>query len=303
MRAHHPTPGLFPVALGATLGLAAGLAPARPAHAYCRTNTCESESEAQNPACAFDSRSGCVTGGRELFWNKHCLSVSVHAAGSVRRGIDYEQAAGIVDQAFQKWTNVDCGAGAPSLSVTLFPAVACNQIEYNQNAPNANAWVFRDEGWPDESAVGADTLALTTVTFNLDTGEIYDADVEINSYQNQLTASTESDPAAIATHEAGHVLGLAHSWETGATMYAFYTADMAELSNLGRDDTAGICDAFPTEEEFGDCDPAPYHGFSPACGREKSGCSLSGAGPGSSSPWAWLLVAVGAVALARRRSS
>ena len=67
--------------------------------------------------------------------------------------------------------------------------------------------------------------------------------MEINSHDFQLSTA-DPPPAgkialpAIARHEGGHFVGLAHSQETTAAMYAFYSADMMTLTP---DDVAGIC--------------------------------------------------------------
>jgi MYXO-CTERM domain-containing protein len=50
------------------------------------------------------------------------------------------------------------------------------------------------------------------------------------------------DLQAILTHEAGHFLGLAHSVDTSAIMYAFYSPGSIHLTP---DDVAGICTIYP----------------------------------------------------------
>ena len=66
--------------------------------------------------------------------------------------------------------------------------VECDQVQYNQDQPNQHVIIFRDDVWPYDDS--NNTLALTTVTFDPDTGELYDADMEINSTENvPLTVS------------------------------------------------------------------------------------------------------------------
>ena len=65
-------------------------------------------------------------------------------------------------------------------------------------------------------------MALTTVTFNPKTGEIYDADMELNSADNPITVGDQEivfDLHSIVQHESGHTLGLAHSAFDSDTMY------------------------------------------------------------------------------------
>nr|MCU0408389.1 hypothetical protein [Bacteroidales bacterium] len=51
-------------------------------------------------------------------------------------------------------------------------AVECGNVEYNSTAGNVNLVVFRDGSWSHPES--PEQLALTTVTFNKDTGEILD---------------------------------------------------------------------------------------------------------------------------------
>ncbi len=131
---------------------------------------------------------------------------------------------------------------------------------------NANIITFRDDGWPYVG--GGNTLALTTVTYHLKTGEIYDADMEINSFDVALSQGDDDvsfDLLSIATHEAGHFLGLSHSSDHDATMFADYRPGTASLRDLSQDDLDGICAVYPPGEPIKGCDPTPRHGFSALC--------------------------------------
>ncbi len=55
---------------------------------------------------------------------------------------------------------------------------------------------FHDGPWPYENT-GAETLALTTVFFSPDTGEIYDANIELNS--NEASFVIGADGATPST--------------------------------------------------------------------------------------------------------
>src|SRR5262249_33663180 len=122
--------------------------------------------------------------GIPLFWPSPCIGFSMQRDASMR--VDLATATEILHKAFATWMLADCGGGAhPRLPVEDLGPVACRKHEYNQNQGNANIILFRDDGWPYAS--GNATLALTTVTYNLDTGEIYDADMELNSAQTPFT--------------------------------------------------------------------------------------------------------------------
>ena len=251
--------------------LAATLASAR-ADAFCRTSAC---GETSGQVCMPANGDDC---GKPLFWPTKCLGYSVQEDGSRQASIDtIEQ---ITRQAFGAWTSATCAGGTPGIGVADLGAVECNRPEYNEEAGNANVIMFRDEEWPYSGQ--GNTLALTTVTFNLDTGEIYDADLEVNGTADvNLTTddvNVQYDLLSILTHEAGHMLGLAHSWQPDATMKIDYVPGDTSLRTLHQDDMDGICAAYPPTTAK-TCDPTPRHGFGSECGspnpEDEEGCSCS----------------------------
>ncbi|MCA9632699.1 MAG: matrixin family metalloprotease [Myxococcales bacterium] len=286
-----------------TLALALGVSAlifADDASAFCRTTTCDPKSG----TCDVDAE-GCVLSGLPLYWPGACVSFSVNKSATPLRGVDWETTETLVTQGFNTWLSVDCGGSKPSLSLESRSPVACDSQEYNQHQPNANIWMYRDDFWPYEGAVN--TLALTTITFNVKTGEIFDADVEINSVENELTTTDQGvkiDMLSIVTHEAGHFLGLSHTVKGDATMYARYNPGSTSLRTLTADDAAGMCEIYPPGREADSCSFDPRHGFSGECsGPVDEGCSCRSIGapsPGGSAP-ALGLLAIGLVWLRRRR--
>lgn len=281
----------------------AALAATRPASAYCFTYDCD---PASKTGCPTDE-DGCSSGNVRLYWGASCVGFWLQQGGSRQVSIgDFEP---IATAAFAAWTNVDCGGGQhPSIGVSLQGRAACSEQEYNQNDGNANILMFRDEVWP---YTGADnTLALTTLTFNTDTGEVYDADMEINGTPRmRLTISdtdVDKDLLSIVTHEAGHFLGIAHTQRAlhaEATMFASYNTGTIDLRDLDPDDEQAICALYPPNMDRGACDPTPRHGFSSECGdgkKEEEGCRV--AAPGRSpGPGPLPLLALGALATLARR--
>jgi hypothetical protein len=113
----------------------------------------------------------------------------------------------MTQKAFDMWKNVKCPAdpvactgafdqAGPSIEVKDVGPVTCDCVEYNGKVGNANTIVFRDAAWTECDGTpkpDADTtLALTTVTFNTETGEIYDADMEVNTANNAITTATRT---------------------------------------------------------------------------------------------------------------
>jgi hypothetical protein len=272
------------------------------AHAFCRTKTCETEQCVRNAQ-------GCLLDGMPLYWPSSCVSFAVQRDGSATSDIDFATTEAIVQEAFDKWAAVDCGGRTPSFRIEPLGRVECDRAEYNQDAPNANVFLFRDESWPYLNA--SDALALTTLTYNVETAEIYDADVELNSAQTRFTTSDQtaeivSDLSSVITHETGHFLGLSHSADDTAVMRGSgYRSGSIDMRVLTSDDIVGICEIFPPGSgSSGTC--APRHGFGSKCGtvqpEESGGCSLSrGSSSGDPRPLGVLFAVLGAFAARRAR--
>lgn len=282
---------------------------ARPAAAYCRTTTCDPLLDEDGCAPVL----GCPTRGEPLFWPDACLTYAVQRLGSPLRGISAEQLDQTMQAAFSAWLGTECPqGGTPSLGVISLGGASCDQVEFNPpelgraGAPNANIVMFRDDGWPypDERFV----IARTSITFDPNTGAIFDADIEINSFDNEFSTSdtiVNTDLQAVLTHEVGHFLGLDHSTFENATMQANYDLSNLGARTLSSDDVAGICSVYaPLETADATCPPdtGPHHGFSRDCGtdaRADASClSLGGSSAGSG--WAAAL-SLCLLAGARRR--
>lgn len=271
----------------AALGTIALFASENTAHAFCRTTT------VGIPANYNPVDRGCFTDGLYLFWRNQCVSYSVSEQAS--RVADFQTATSIIDTAFARWPNVTCPAtgGAPGIQVSNIGSTNCTEVRYNPDSANQNMIVFRDDGWPYNDAYS--TLGLTTVTFNADTGEIFDADMEINSSQRNLVAGdvipkNGFDLESVVTHEAGHFFGLAHSQDKTATMYASYAPGTTVLRTLSQDDVKGLCAIYPDKDtrevspqasasgslKSDACNPAPRHGYTRVCEdpKDDSSCSV-----------------------------
>lgn len=282
---------------GAALAGLVALLSAAPAFAYCRTTTCDPQTE-----CDYDSRF-CTDVGLPLAWKSGCVSYSVQQDASPERNIDYDEIHDIAERAFDRWTNADCGGDAPSLSTSDMSPVNCGEPQYNSNDPNANVIMFRDSNWPYDGANA--TLALTTITFNYETGEIFDADIEVNSFKTPLTTSNtvvDFDLESIITHEAGHFLGLSHSHIPSATMFIEYERGDLSFRDLESDDVDGICAAYPPNRKIASDECRPRHGFSPDCAEPRDdGCAIANTPTGSTRTWPLVFALAAAAALGLRR--
>ncbi|MFO0588757.1 MAG: matrixin family metalloprotease [Polyangiaceae bacterium] len=294
--------------LAGALAFVAALASPLAAQAYCRTANCPTHTGAWQ-VCVPANDDDC---GTLLFWANRCVGFTLQKDASAQ--VTLAEAETTFKAAFDTWMNADCGSGKhPSVTVNYQGTVDCHVQEYNKDKDlgNANVIMFRDDTWPYEGT--ANILALTTVTYNLDTSEIYDADMEINSADIKTfttgDANVQYDLLSVATHETGHFLGLAHSHNGDATMFTDYKQGSVSLRDLTDDDVSGICATYPPDKPASsDCDDTPRHGFSAKCGADQTpgeaqkGCSVAGA-PGGAQGGAGAagIAAVAALAMLRKR--
>jgi len=271
----------------------------RSASAYCYTSTCKEVGICDGAA---EPDGEC----RPLRWRTGCTGFTVQEDGSQKLDLDLGTVGDVMERAFAAWAEADCGGAPPGFVVTAMGSVTCEAAEYNKDAGNTNVLVFRDGEWPNPDT--GHNIALTTTTFDPETGELLDADIEVNSSTYNLTTSDTSvdfDLLSVLTHEAGHFLGMGHSSLPEATMYATYEGSTLDLRTLDGDDVAGICTLYPPKNmpDQG-CNPLQRHGFSPYChdDQPEGSCAVAGglAGPSSevTGP-AWLGVLGLAAALRR----
>ncbi len=297
-----------------TVGIAAALVTSLvtpDALAYCRTRTVKSAPDYD----AVDN--GCFDQGVPLFWRNACIGYSMQKSAS--RKISYEEAANAHSTAFTRWTGATCptegtGRSRASIDVRDLGPAECGNVEYKSGVANQNVILFRDESWK----YGKNVLGLTTVVYAPDTGEIYNADMELNTFDMEPLAvrdpvgKNDYDFASVVTHEAGHFLGLAHSDVKTATMYARYDTGQTYMRNLSPDDVSAICEVYRPDGERSvlvekvttapQCDPTPRGGYNPQCQQKETGCSfVSGSPRSAGGVFAGGLVALAAAFVRRRR--
>jgi hypothetical protein len=111
------------------------------------------------------------------------------------------------------------------------------------DAPDVSSVSFTNEPY-----FGAGILAITSVAYNSNSGEIKEADILINenyTFSASATASVGTYYLGdILTHELGHLLGLSHSEVHDSTM--MFTAFRGQWS-LAEDDSNGINDLYKVQ--------------------------------------------------------
>lgn len=245
----------------------------------------------------------------ELGWRRSCIEYVVDARNSVQ--LSEAQVLDVYARSFQTWMDVTCGGSPVGFDVRIGPEPGqCDVPEYVSGDGNANSMAFVSD-WSARGHAGG-AFALTTTWFDTGSGEIYDADMELNQQfwifddcpDSGCTDMNVVDLENTVTHELGHFFGLAHTPDDEeATMWA--CADTGEIKKrtLEPDDIEGLCAVYPPGSLPTDCDYTPRGGFDPLCRvdrpKESCGCAAPGLG-GSPSAW-WALPALLLFRLRRRR--
>jgi hypothetical protein len=261
------------VALSALISLCA----TSPAYAYCRTHT-------KDPA-ASSCPEVCAEYGLPLAWATPDLTYSFNER--LFPGIAEGSLRDIMAASFQTWENVRCDGEGVGLDIRARSALTALEVGPETAEPNENVIVHFDAAsWSDQD-LPARAFAITAVWFNSKNGDILGADMMFNGGMDPFgecspdgckTGEPNTDLRNVATHEAGHFLGLSHSDVPNSTMWC--DADPQETSkrSLSPDDIAGLCEVYPPGEAFLSS-KSSSSSSSAACGVAGAGHSpLSGLG-------------------------
>lgn len=202
-----------------------------------------------------------------------------------------------VTTSFETWNEVDCTA----MHLEYAGETDTSNAEFNQSrgAENVNLVVWRDNNW--EAVASAQTFALTSVSYNPNTGQIADADIEINAemYPISTTDPVEANHVDLRNtlvHEVGHFIGLDHSSVVPATMYANADVGETDKRTLHEDDIEGFCTIYPLGEDPGDDGDGDGDG-----GGSFGGACCATTGTPAPTPLAWLGIAAGLLVVVRLR--
>jgi hypothetical protein len=275
------------------------------------------------------------SGGLHTFWSTrgHTFMIDSRGTPDVVGAAPFDA----IRKSFLTWSGVSC-SDLVFQDLGLSQNPADRQIGYVPGGFNRNLILFRTANcaggavppgdpcltsggcgnkydcWDHNSAV----IATTTTTSNKFTGQIADSDIEFNDAPDPSggkfvftavdsppcidpgqTSCVRIDIQNTTTHEIGHTLGLDHSSDPTATMYATAPEGETAKRTLHPDDVQGICDIYPkgapTATDLGD--PITIVPTGPVGGG--CGCSAGSAAPGLEG--AGLALFAAALAAKRRR--
>lgn len=278
------------------------LAPAA-AQAFCRTTTVAVPADFSPPATG----EGCFADGLPLYHQSQCIPY--HLLANESAVLPRAALSNAFSKAFSAWTssNPTCSPGVSGIE--LAPVTDTKIVDYVTGQRGNNVFGVVQGPWP--YAGGSDTLSLATLTFNVETGQIYDADMEIRedlpwSIAGQPSAESY-DLQAVLTHEVGHVLGLAHAQHKDAVMAPSYSAGSISQRALSADDQQAICAVYPDRQTRATsagvtastpCDLSPGTSSGSTCGEPSitHGCAAGAPGPSRDGAFAAGLCLLGALA-------
>jgi len=247
-----------------------------------------------SPASAFVRETVDGSPDTPLFWASR--AIEVRPAYTSSTDVPESALRSAVLRALSTWETA--GDGCTDIALTAGePPTGLETSLAGASRDGENRVVWREDEWTEDPSA----LALTTLIYRRDTGEILDADIDINGVDHFWTVT--DDPGAVVTdvqntvtHELGHVLGFGHSEEVEATMYGRSPPGETKKRDLDTDDVAAVCTVYP----FGEPTPG---GLGVVHGGLTSASSCAVHGPPSATPAgapAMLLAALALLWLRRR---
>lgn len=202
----------------------------------------------------------------EARWNPAALPIRyVVNASSAPTTIGGAAAISAIDAGMTAWAAPVC----TRWRTTNGGATAATR---GQAGDRVNTFLWISGAWPAELGPPNSVIGVTTPVWTSG-GYVIDADIQFNNVG--FTWSTDGrartvDTQSIATHEEGHFLGLDHSAQSSAVMYASYSGGIKR--NLTTDDQAGVCALYPSGMGSPDAGVIPVED---ACNRYTScaGCT------------------------------
>lgn len=254
---------------------AASTLSATPALAYVRTQTCD-PTGATSRICRPDQTPTFV------YWKSSCLTYYINRRGSRDFNGIPDELIEVVKRSFDAWSQPPCSDIRFALG-----GLTCNENvgreDRNITGGNQNLVIWRDLEWEHSSSA----IAVTTVSPNPNTGEILDADIEMNGFYFTFANLNEpdeflTDVQNTLTHEVGHFIGFDHELAVPeATMFPDAFGGELNKRELHSDDITGLCDVYTARDTTPAC--LPRHVTDHTCTLEYGGELVCGTAAGGSS--------------------
>jgi hypothetical protein len=218
--------------------ITAAALPAARALAYCRETV---DTSATGP-CIEEPDSPRLT------WSRPCMTYVFEEHAFERMPLlSEEEIRSTFQTSFNTWAATTCDGREPFLAVQDPGTTDTFDSVFVYDVPNESIVVARTRSeWAglEQSSVA---LALTLLWHDVNTGEILDVDMELNTGAGRFANCDAScgrdmmDLENTITHEAGHVLGLGHSTVDDSTMEEAASDGEIKKRSLEPDDLAGYC--------------------------------------------------------------
>jgi Matrixin len=187
-------------------------------------------SRALDGSTKSESSSSSSAGGPSLNWVGRKATYRLNQSGT--RDIAGTQEFAVIRQSFATWQAVSGG----DFAFTDGGMTASERVgfDFRHLDQNENIVIFQLD-WPhDENRI----IGLTTTTYNAQTGEIFDADIELNDEYFDFTVGdddVQTDLLNTLVHEVGHFIGFDHTDKDGSPIdtACASTATMSMTSSIG----------------------------------------------------------------------
>jgi len=161
--------------------------------------------------------------GKPLWRDEGCLDMAYDTTSVT------PEIATVLDAAFATWNTATAQCGGVSFSSYRAPDLATTRDGLSTVHVRTDRWCRPASATEPELCYAPEASAVTRLVFvddpnDPEDGKILEADMELNAVNFTLLVPGQTAPAgaiavdlqSVVTHEAGHVLGLAHDCGTGA---------------------------------------------------------------------------------------